>query len=64
LLLSIASDISNSVRRLKDCTNKAISNSKSREILNRYYSKTELVVERRVVRGTKEQERRPSFYSH
>ncbi len=54
MLLSIASDISDSVRRLKDRTDKAISNGESREILNRCYSKTELVVERRVVRGTKE----------
>ena len=62
--MSITSNIGDSVRRLKDHTNKAVSNGESREILNRYYSKTELVVKRRVVGGTKEQERRPSFYSH
>ncbi len=54
MLLLIASNINDSIKRLKDHTNKAISNNKSREILNRYYSKTKLVVKRRVIGGIKE----------
>ncbi len=50
------------VRRLKDRTDKAVSNGESKEILNRCYSKTELRVERRVVGGTKERRGRSSFY--
>ncbi len=50
------------VRRLKDRTNKAVSNGEKQGDTQQVLQQDRVGVERRVVGGTKEQRGRPSFY--